>query len=53
MNVFTQEQLLDIRESYINGESSVKIGKRYGVSHKPILKELHNMGIEVDQKKIR
>lgn len=51
MNVFTQEQLLDIRESYINGESSVKIGKRYGVSHKPILKELHNMGIEVNQKK--
>lgn len=51
MNVFTQEQLLDIRESYINGESSVKIGKRYGISHKPILKELHNMGIEVDQKR--
>lgn len=51
MNKFTKQQLLDIRESYINGESSVKIGKRYGVSHKPILKELHNMGIEVDQKR--
>lgn len=51
MGKFTEQQLLDIRESYVNGESSVKIGKRYGVSHKPILKELHNMGIEVDQKR--
>lgn len=51
MDKFTKQQLLDIRESYINGESSVKIGKRYGVSHKSILKELHNMGIKVDQKR--
>lgn len=49
--IFTEEQLKDIKESYINGESSVKIGKRYNISHKPILKALHSMGIVVDQKK--
>lgn len=48
---FTDEELLDIKESYLNGESSVKIGKRYNTSHKPILRELHNMGIEVSQKR--
>ena len=49
--LFTFEELKDIKESYLKGESSVSIGKRYGTSHKPILRELHNMGIEVDQKK--
>ena len=49
--IFTEEQLKDIKESYINGESSVKIGKRYGVNHKPILRELHDMGVDVDQKR--
>ena len=49
--IFTEEQLEDMKQSYLNGESSVKIGKRYGTNHKPILRELHNMGIEVDQKR--
>ena len=49
--IFSQEQLQDIKNSYLNGESSVKIGKRYGYSHKPILKALHEMGVEVDQKR--
>lgn len=49
--IFTEEQLEDIRQSYLNGESSVKIGKRYGTNHKPILRELHNMGVNVDQKR--
>lgn len=49
--IFTDEELKDIKESYLNGESSVKIGKRYNTNHKPILRELHNMGIEVSQKK--
>lgn len=49
--IFTLEELKDIKESYIKGESSVSIGKRYGISHKPILRELHNMGVDVDQKK--
>ena len=48
---FTDEQKIDIITSYLNGESSVKIGKRYGLSHKPILKILHKNGINVDQKK--
>lgn len=49
--IFTEEQLKDIKQSYLNGESSVKIGKRYGTNHKPILRELHNMGVCVDQKR--
>lgn len=44
--VFTTEQLEDIKQSYLRGEGSVKIGKRYGITHKPILKALHKMGIE-------
>lgn len=49
--IFTEEQLRDIKESYLNGESSVKIGERYGISHKPILKVLSRMGIDRDQKR--
>lgn len=49
--IFTDEELQDIRISYLNGESSVKIGKRYGTTHKPILQALHNMGIDIDQKR--
>ena len=50
--IFNEEQLKDIKESYLNGESSVSIGKRYNTNHKPILRELHNMGVEVSQKKM-
>ena len=50
--IFNESQLKDIRESYLNGESSVSIGKRYNTNHKPILRELHNMGIEVSQSKM-
>lgn len=49
--LFTDEELRDIKESYLNGESSVLIGKRYNTTHKPILRELHNMGVNVDQKR--
>jgi hypothetical protein len=49
--IFSQEQLIDIKYSYLNGESSVKIGKKYGCSHKIILKALHKMEVEVDQKR--
>ncbi len=49
--IYTEAELKDICESYLNGESSVKIGKRYGTSHKPILKVLEKMGIERDQKR--
>lgn len=49
--VFSAEQQLDIINSYLNHESSVSIGKRYNVSHKPILKVLHRNGIEVSQAK--
>ncbi len=50
--VFTDEQQLDIINSYLNHESSVSIGRRYGVSHKIILKVLHRKGIEVSQSKM-
>lgn len=50
--IFNEEQLKDIKESYLNGESSVSIGKRYNTNHKPILRELHNMGVEVSQSKM-
>lgn len=46
--VFTEEQVKDIITAYQNGESSVSIGKRYGITHKPILKVLHQNGIVVD-----
>ena len=49
--VFTDEELFDIKNSYLDGESSVKIGKRYNVGHKVILKQLHNMNVDVNQKR--
>lgn len=50
--VFTKNEIKDIIDSYINkNESSVKIGKRYNVNHKVILKVLHNNDINVDQKR--
>lgn len=49
--IFTTEQIKEIIDLYNNGVSSVKIGKMYGLSHKPILKVLHNNGINVNQKK--
>lgn len=48
---FTQEELKDIKDSYLRGESSVSIGRRYNITHKPILRELHNMGVTIDRKK--
>lgn len=50
--VFNQEQETDIIASYQNGESSVSIGKRYGTTHKPILKVLHRNNIEISQAKM-
>lgn len=47
--IFTQEELDNIKESYLNGESSVKIGQRYNVSHKLILRKLKAMGIDADR----
>lgn len=46
--VFSKYQEQDIINSYLNGTSSVKIGKKYGVSHKTILKVLHKNNIEVN-----
>ena len=50
--VFTQEQLEDIKELYLSGVSSVKIGKIYGIDHKPILRALHKMNVDVCQKRL-
>ena len=50
--VFSEEQEKDIIDSYLSGESSVKISKRLGLKcHKPILKVLHRNGIDVCQKR--
>lgn len=51
--IFTNVQVEDIINSYLNGESSVSIGKRYNISHKPILKLLHKMNIDVDRRSSR
>lgn len=50
--IFNVKELEDIKKSYINGESSVKIGKRYNVGHKVILRVLHEMNVDVDQKRL-
>ena len=47
--IFSEEETQDIIQSYLNGESSVKIGKRYNVTHKPILKLLKRNNIYVDK----
>lgn len=49
--IFSNEQLEDIRKSYLNGESTVKIGQRYGTSHHPIRQVLEEMGIDRNQKR--
>ena len=46
--IFSEEEMNDIKESYLNKESSESIGKRYGVSHKLILRRIREMGIEVN-----
>lgn len=48
--VFDEQQLSEIKDLYLSGDSSVNIGKKYGVSHKVILKALHNMGVDVNRK---
>ncbi len=47
--IFTIEQEKDIINSYLNGISSVKIGNKYNVSHKVILKVLHKNNVTVNQ----
>lgn len=50
--VFSKDEVKDIIDSYLNKESCTKLGKRYDVSHKCILKILHKYNIDVDQKKL-
>lgn len=47
--LFSEEETQDIIQSYLNGESSVQIGKRYNTTHKPILKLLKRNGVYVDK----
>lgn len=47
--IFSEEETQDIIQSYLDGESSVKIGKRYNIDHKPILKLLKRNGVYVDK----
>ena len=49
--IFSEEQMEDIKNSYLNGESSVKIGKRYRCTHKPILNALREMGVDIDRRR--
>lgn len=44
--IFTKEQTQDIIYQYLNGTSSVKIGKQYNCGHHVILNLLHENGIE-------
>jgi intein-encoded DNA endonuclease-like protein len=41
----------NIKQNYINGKSSVEIGKMYNCGHKPILRILRDMGIKPNQKR--
>lgn len=43
---FTESQKEDIKNSYLGGESTVKIGKKYNVSHKVIAKVLDGFNIK-------
>ena len=47
--LFNSEQTTDIIQMYLNGVSSVNIGKKYNVSHKVVLKLLHKNGIGVNR----
>lgn len=49
--IFSKEQEAEIINLYLNGMSSVKIGKQYGVGHHIILRVLHDNNIPVDQKR--
>lgn len=49
--IFTEKEIEDIKNCYINGDSSVVIGKKYNVSYKTILRLLHNSNIEINQKR--
>lgn len=49
--VFTKEEVKNIIDLYLSGLSCVKIGIKYDVSHKCILKILHKYNIDVDQKR--
>lgn len=51
--VFNTEQLLDIKQLYLSGNSCVSIAKKYGVNHHTILTELHEMNIDVDRRSCR
>ena len=48
--IFSENETSDIINSYLNGESSVSISKRYGLNnHKPILKLLHSNNVSVNR----
>lgn len=47
----TKKQKEKIKELYLNGMSSVDIGKLYNCTHKPILAILEELGINRDQKR--
>lgn len=49
--IFTDEELNDIVNMYLDGMSSVKIGKQYNTSHKIILKALRKRNVEIDPTK--
>lgn len=42
---FSEEELLDIKQRYLNKETASSIGKVYGVSHHVIVKALKRLGI--------
>ena len=48
----TKEQKEKIKELYLGGMPSTKIGKMFGCTHKPILAVLEEFGIQRDQKKL-
>lgn len=48
----TKEQKEKIKELYLGGMPSTKIGKIFGCTHKPILAILEEFGIQRDQKKL-
>lgn len=50
--IFTDNETKDIIVQYLSGMSSVKIGKRYNVGHKVILRVLHENNIEVNNSRL-
>ena len=51
--VFTEEEVKDIIDSYLNGMPCTKLGVKYSVPHKCILKILHKYNVKVDGNKIK